>query len=92
MYPCIYLLSKARHIIAAHHALTQATPSFLEPRMPPLPRVVLVTPSHSQEDDEEKEEKNMAVLHYVLGENEDGTPGGMLDAHFVELIDLMRPA
>jgi ankyrin repeat protein len=99
--PRIVLLSKARHITAAHHALTRATPSFLQPRMPALPRVELVPPasspstsSHNRDTEGEKEEedkKYMSVLQYVLGNNEDGSQGGMLDELFVELIETLGP-
>jgi hypothetical protein len=95
-----YYLTKARHISAAHHAVTRATPSFLLPRMPPLPHVDLVTPPSSSRDrhaDNEQEvkkteETRMAVLRFVLGQDEKGTPGGgMLQEHFVEVILLMCP-
>ena len=92
-YPRIVLLSKARHITAAHRAPTRATPSFLQPRMPPLPRVELVTHTHGDTcgRDEEEKKKHMAVLQYVLGQNEDGSQGAMVDELFVELIETMRP-
>lgn len=91
-----YCLSKARHITASHHALTCATPSFLQPRMPPLPRVELVPPAPSsssgnQDADEKEKKKRMAVLQFVLGKNEDGSQGGMLDELFVELIETLGP-
>lgn len=98
MSPHGYLLTKARHILAAHHALTQATPSFLRPRMPPLPRVELVAAPYSdnQDDDDQdkkkEEETRMAVLRHVLGLSTEGPLGGLLDVHFTELIRLMRPA
>jgi hypothetical protein len=96
MSPRGYYLNKARHIIATHHGLTRATPSYLQPRMPPLPRVDLVTPPPSQdqegERDEEQVETRMAVLRHVLDVDEDGAPGkGLLGELFTELIELMGP-
>jgi hypothetical protein len=46
-HPRIVLLTKTRHITVAHHALTRATPSFLLPRMPPLPRVEFARHTHT---------------------------------------------
>lgn len=95
MSPRGYYLNKARHIMATHHALTRATPSYLQPRMPPLPRVDLVAPPPSQDeegDDEEEVETRMAVLRHVLDVDEDGAPGkGLLGELFTELIELMGP-
>ena len=91
-----YYLTKARHIVADRRALKRATPSYLQPRMPPLPRVDLVTPPPSQdqegERDEEQVETRMAVLRHVLDVDEDGAPGkGLLGELFTELIELMGP-
>lgn len=59
--------------------------------MPRLPRVKVNPPKSYKQDDLERNMELLAVLQFVLGINEDGSQGGMLEVHFIELIKTMPP-